>query len=104
MEEARAVDKILFNTNLNSFVACSDSIKVEDIKEELNVGESNHADPLSILDNIATDDSENIVKEEKELIDDDSEYFEEKHNPGDKENNTVIDDTDIIEHKIETDI
>jgi hypothetical protein len=44
-------------------------------------------------DNICTG-----VKEEG--IDDDTLFVQELHNSGDKENNTVGDDIDIIQHKI----
>ena len=34
------------------------------------------------------------------MIDDDSLCVQETHKPGDGENNTVVDDIDVVEHKI----
>ena len=85
----------------SSFVDCGESIKIENIKEEMNEEESVD-DPLSIQGQINSDVSENIVTEVKE--DDDPLFVQEIHNSEDKENNTVSDDIDIVEHKIETDI
>jgi hypothetical protein len=42
------------------------------------------------------------VKEE--VIDDDNLFVQEIHNSEDGENNTVVDEIDIVQHKIETDI
>ena len=87
----------------SSFVECGESIKIEDIKEEMNEEESVH-DPLSIQREINSDESKNIVTEVKEeVIRDDPLCIQEIHNSGDEENNTVVDDIDIVEHKIKID-
>ena len=84
-----------------NFVDCGEGIKVEDIKEEINEEESVD-DPLSIQEEKTKD--ENIVTEVKEgWIYDDPLSVQEIHKLGDGENNTVVDDIDIVEHKIETD-
>jgi uncharacterized Zn-finger protein len=88
----------------SSFVDCGESIKIENIKEEMKEEESVD-DPLSIQGQTNSDESENIVTEVKEeLIDDDPLCVQEIHNSGDEENKTVVDDIDIVEHKIETDV
>ena len=87
----------------SSFVDCGESIKEEDIKEEINEDESVD-DPLSIHKEKTSDESENIVtKLKEEGIEDYTPSVEEIHKFGDGENNTVVDDIDIVEHKIETD-
>ena len=59
-------------------------------------------DPLSIQGQTNSDVSENIVTEVKEeVIRDDSLCAQEINNSEDEENNTVVDDIDIVEHKIE---
>ena len=93
------------NTNIpltqSSFVDCGESIKLEDIKEEINEEESVD-DPLSIQGETTPDESDYIVAELKEeVIDDDSLCVQEIQNSGDEENNTAVDDIDIVEHKIE---
>ena len=59
-------------------------------------------DPLSIHGETTKDDSDNKVEIKEEVIDDDPLCVQEIHNSGDGENNTVVDDVDIVEHKIET--
>ena len=112
-----------------SFVDYDKSIKEEDIKEEVNEeesvddpltisqeienshicenikeevkGEDSVDDPLSI---IRVKESESIVTEVKEeVIDDDTLFVQEIYNSEDEEYNTVGDDIDIVEHKIEID-
>ena len=59
-------------------------------------------DPLSIQKEKAFDESENIViKLKEEVIRDDTLYVQEIHDSNNEENNTVVDDIDIVEHKIE---
>ena len=118
--------------NENTFVDCGENIKLEDIKGEINEGESvedplsihqeaknsnicedmkeeikeeeSVDDPLSILEGERRSDNDNIctgIKEEG--IDGDTLPVQEIHNSGDEENNTVVDDVDIVEHKIEID-
>ena len=89
-----------FPLTQSSLVDCGESIKIEDIKEELNEEESGD-DPLSIQGQINSDVSENIVTEVKEeVIGDDPLFVQEIHNFGDEENNTTAYDIDIVEHKI----
>ena len=90
--------------NLSSFVDCGESIKIEDIKEETNEEESVD-DPLSIQKEKASDVIENIViKLKEEVIRDDPLCVQQKiHNSGDEENNTVVKEIYIVEHKIEID-
>ena len=95
------------NTNIpltqSNFIDCGETVKVEDIKEEMNEEESVD-DPLSIQGQTNSDVSENIVTEVKEEVFDDVPLlFEEIHNSGDEENNTDVDDIDIVKHKIEID-
>ena len=85
----------------SSFIDCGETVKVEDIKEEMNEEESVD-DPLSIQGQTNSEESENIVTEVKEEgIDDDTLCVQEIHNFEYEENNTVVDDIDIVEHKIE---
>ena len=86
----------------SNFIDCGETVKVEDIKEEMNEEESVD-DPLSIEGQTNSDVSENIVTEVKEGIDDDALFVQEIHNSGDEENNTVANEIDIVEHKIEID-
>jgi hypothetical protein len=91
------------NTNIlitqSSFVDCDEFIKEEDIKEDIKEEESVD-DPLSIQGD--TTESKNIVAELKEeVIDGDTLPVQEIHNSGDEENNTLVDDIDVVEHKIE---
>ena len=89
------------STHLIDFVDCDDSFKLEDIKEELNE-EGMVYDPLSIQRDRTESESQNIVTELKEEVIDDAILFvQEIHNSGYEENNTVGDDIDIVEHKIE---
>ena len=86
-----------------SFADCGEGIKLENIKEKINEDESVD-DPLSIQKDNASDESENIItKLKEEGIEDDTLSVEEIHKFGDGENNKVVDDIDIVEHKIETD-
>ena len=90
------------SSNQSTFVVCGESIKVEDIKEELKDGNCVD-DPLYFQGKIDKCDSENIVTEVKEeVIVNDSFRSHEINNPLEVEPNTVYDDLDIIEHKIET--
>ena len=87
-----------------SFVDCFDGIKLEDIKEEINE-EGSVDDPLNIQEETTPGESNYIVTEVKEeLIDNDSLCVQEKTKLGDEENNTVFDDIDIVQQKIEKDI
>ena len=86
-----------------NFVDCGEEIKLEDIKEEINEEESVD-DPLSIQGDTTESESQNIVAELKEeVIYGDTLLVQEIHNSGDEENNTVVDDIDIVQHKIEID-
>ena len=96
------------NTNIpitqSSFIDCGESIKEEDIKGEVKEEESVD-DPLTIQKEKASDESENIITEVKEEgIRDDPLCVQGLNNSGDVENNTVVDEIDILQHKIETDI
>jgi uncharacterized Zn-finger protein len=96
------------NTNLSltqpSFADCGESIKLEDIKEEIKEEESVD-DPLSIQEGKIRSENDNICTEVKdERIDDDTLFVQEIHYSEDEENNTVGDDIDIVQHKIEIDI
>ena len=119
------------SSNVSSYVDCNEPIKVETIKEETNEEESledplsihkknrntlveenmrkaikeeeSVDDPLSIKRETTIDDSDNKVEIKEEVIDDDPLCVQEIHNSGDEENNTVVDDVDIVEHKIEMD-
>ena len=87
-----------------SFVDCCDGIKLEDIKEEINE-EGSVDDPLNIQEETTPGESDYIVTEVKEeVIDNDSLCVQEIHKLGDEENNTVFDDIDIVQRKIEKDI
>ena len=58
-------------------------------------------DPLSIQGQINSDVSENIVTEVKEEgIGDDPLCVQEINNSRDEENNTAVDEIDIVQHKI----
>ena len=82
----------------SSFVDCVESIK-EEIKEE-----ESFDDPLSNQEDRTESESQNIVTELKEEVIDDAILFvQEIYNFGDEENNTVVDEIDIVEHKIEID-
>ena len=118
------------NSNLRNDIHSDEAIKVEDIKDEINEEESvddplsihqetensnicedikeevkqkeSVDDPLSIREGERRSENDNIytgVKEEG--IVDDNLCVQEIHNSGDEENNTVVDDIDIVEHKIE---
>ena len=121
------------NTNIPlSFINCAESIKEEDIKEEVKDKESvddplpihyeiansnecpyirkeineedNVDDPLSIEWCKRRSETYNICTEVKgERINDDTLCVQEIHNSRDEENNTDVDDIDIVEHKIEID-
>ena len=92
---------IIIPSTRSSFVDCGESIKEEDIKKEINE-EEGVDDPLYIQGDTTEIESQNIVAELKEeVIDDDTLLVEEIHNSGDEDNDTVVDDIDIIEHKIE---
>ena len=49
------------------------------------------------------DESDTNLEIKEEVIGDDPFCVQEKQNSGDGENNTVVDDVDIVEHKIEID-
>jgi uncharacterized Zn-finger protein len=86
-----------------SFVDNDESINLEVIMEEIKEEES-FDDPLSNQEDRTESKSQNIVTELKEEVIDDAILFvQEIHNSGDKENNTVVDEIDIVEHKIEID-
>ena len=121
------------NTNISlSFVNCADSIKEEDIKEEVKDKESvddplpihheiansnecqdikkeineedNVDDPLSIEWCKRRSETYNICTEVKEEgINDDTLFVHDIQNYEDEENNTVVDNIDIVQHKIEID-
>jgi hypothetical protein len=75
----------------------------EDIKEEIKEEES-FDDPLSIQEWKSRSENDNICTEVKEeVIDGDTLFVQEIHNSGDEENNTVVDEIDIVENKIEID-
>ena len=82
--------RIQHKKSLNEFVQATDSI--------INF----YFDPLNVLQGETTTcENENIVTEEKEgVIDHDSLFVQEINNSGDEKNNTVVDDIDILEHKI----
>ena len=63
----------------SNFVDCGETVKFEDIKEEMNEEESVD-DPLDIQGQTNSDVSENIVTEVKEGIDDDALFVQEIHN------------------------
>ena len=119
-----------FSSHENSFIDCGETI--ENIKEEINEEESvedplfihqeteksnicenikeeveeeeSVDDPLSIQEENRRSENDNIctvVKEEG--IDDDTLCVQEIHNSEDEENNTVGDQIDVVEHKIEID-
>ena len=81
------------NTNIpitqSIFVDCGESIKEEDIKEEINEEESVD-DPLSIQEGKQRSENYNIRTEVKEEgIDDDTVFIQQKiHNSEEEENNT----------------
>ena len=80
----------------SSFVDCGESIKVEDIKEEINEEESVD-DPLSIHEWERRSKSDYVVTGVKEeVIGDDPLCVQEIHNFRDEENNKVADDIDIV--------
>jgi hypothetical protein len=82
-----------------SFVNYDESIKEEDIKEEVKEEESVD-DPLFIQEGKGIGENDNICIEAKEEgIDDDTLFVQEINNSGDEENNTVVDDIDIVCHK-----
>ena len=115
--------------NENTFIDCGETIKLEDIKEEIR-GEGNGDDPLSIHQetensNIFRDIKEKVKQEEsvedplpiqegkrrikndnicsevkEEGIDDDTLCVQEIHNYDDEENNKVANEIDIVEYKI----
>ena len=93
------------NTNLSiaqpSFADCGEFIKLEDIKEEIKEEESVD-DPLSIQEGNRRSENDDIytgVKEEG--IDDDNPFFQTmQHNSRNGENNTVVDDIDIVKQKM----
>ena len=102
IERMKSKNRIIPPTQFN-FIDCGESIKIEDIKEEMNEEESVD-DPFSIQGQTNSDVSENIVTEVKEeVIREDSLYAQKINNSEDEENNTVVDDIDIVEHKIEID-
>ena len=87
----------------SSLFDCGESIKVEDIKEEIKEEESVD-DPLSIQEWERRSKSDFIVTELKEEgIGDVPLCVQEIQNSRDEENNKVVDDIDIAEHKIESD-
>jgi hypothetical protein len=120
--------KVNISLMQSSFVDCGESIEEEDIKEEINEEESvddaltNHQETenINICEDIKEEDkeeesvddplyfqegetrSENIVTEVKEEgIGYDTLPVQEIHNSGDEENNTVVDEMDIVDHKFE---
>ena len=116
----------------SSIVDCNEAIKEEDIKKEINEEESVD-DPLSIHQDIeksnVCEDIKKEVKEEESVdnpisiqegkrrsenkniyakvkdegIDDDTLFVQALHNSRNGENKTVVDDIDIVEHKIDFD-
>ena len=90
------------SSNPNTFVDCSETIKVETVKEEINDEESVE-DPLSIKDDTANKDIDNNVEIKAKVIDGDPLCVQKIHFSGDGENNTVVDNVDTVEHKIEMD-
>ena len=75
----------------------------EDIKEEVKEEESVD-DPLSFQERERRSKNDNICTEVKEEeIDYDPLFVQEIHNSGDEGNYTVVDDIDIVQHKIEID-
>mgnify|MGYP001234753750 CR=1 FL=1 len=100
IERMKSKNRIIPPTQ-SSFVDCGESINIEDIKEEMNEEESVD-DPLSIQEGNRRSENNNICTEVKEeRIDDDTLFVQEIQNSGDEENNTVVDEIDIVEHKIE---
>ena len=117
-KEGKNIDS---SSHENSFIDCGDTIKVEDIKDEIDE-EGGVNDPLSynceefkeeVKEEESVDDSlsvqereisesDNICTEIKEEgIDDDPLCVQEINIFGYEENNTVGDFIDIVEHKIE---
>ena len=85
----------------SSFIDCGETIKEEDIKEEIKEEESVD-DPLSIQRGERRSENDNIYTEVKEeVIDEDPLFVQKIHNSGNEENSTVSDDIDIVQHKIE---
>ena len=64
------------------------------MKEEESV-----EDPLSIQEETTKDESYSNVEIKEEVIDDDPLCVQEIHYSEDGENNTVVDDVYIVEHK-----
>ena len=92
------------STSHTDFIDCGEVVKVEDIKEEIKEEEKSVDDPLSIQGETTLGVSENIVTGVKEeMIVDNPFNIQEIHKLGDGENNTVVDDIDIVQHKIKTD-
>ena len=96
-EEERVDDPLSIHQEIEGSKIC------EDIKEEVKE-EDSVEDPLSIKDGKRRSENYNICTEVKEEgIDDDTLFVQEIHNSGDEENNTVVDDINIVEYKIEID-
>ena len=93
-EEESVEDPLsIFKNNGNTLV---EKNMKKAIKEEESV-----EDPLSIKRETNECENDNTVEIKEEVIDDDPLCVQEIHNSGDGENNTVVDDVDIVEHKIE---
>jgi hypothetical protein len=85
----------------SNFIDCGETVKEEDNKEEIKEEESCVDDPLSIQGDTTESESKTIVAElEEEVIDDDTLFVQDIHDSGDEEN-TVVDERDIVQHKIE---
>ena len=91
MKDINNIDSL---SNINTFVECGETIKVEDIKEEIN------EDPLSIQEKATRCEIENNDEIKEGGINDDPLCVQEIQN---SEKNRVIYDVDIVEHKIEMD-
>ena len=101
--EKKKSENIDISPTQSNFIDCGETVKVEDVKEEMNEEESVD-DPLSIQGPTHSEVGENIVTEVKEEgIGDDPLCVQKINNFGDEENNTVVGEIDIVEHKIEID-
>ena len=71
----------------------------EDVKEEIEEEESVD-DPLSIQEGEISENVNISTGLKEDLIDSDPLIVQGIHNTGDEENNTVVDNIDIVQHKI----
>ena len=75
-----------------------------DEAQEIKEDQESFDDTLSNQEDRTESESQNIVTELKEEVIDDATLLVQKiYNFGDEENNTVVDEIDIVEHKIEID-